>query len=514
MEGATVLVSSPVRVRLVGNLATLEIGLQVDCDCCSLDDKPLVTTQDWMQALSRLDEVRGAYVLAHWDGQRLLLARDPVGERTLFYTQGPVPAFASSLKQLPHSGELDLLGLGLYLCCAYIPGQTTMIRGISELLPGERLEFRGGSWHRLGLWEPPHRFLDEPEEQLRQRLRASLERAVERRLEPGAIGCTLSGGIDSSLVVALMARRQAVHTYSISFGPEYANELPFSSAVAEHCGTRHRIVELHPPQVVERLDEVLGWLNKPNGDPLTIPNALLFEEASKEVSIVLNGEGGDPCFGGPKNLPMLLSELYGDSDREASFLRSHLKCYDDLGDMLCEDALDLLRHRALEQQVEGDLRGPGESLIQKLMRINLRYKGAHHILPKVETISHPFGVLPRSPLFDRDLVELAFQIPPQLKLKGAVEKYLLKEAVRDLLPASVIERPKSGMLVPVEGWFSGPLLSEARTRLLEGLAPRGWIRRDYLERLLDGKLGGLRPRRGVKIWLLLTLECWLRAHLP
>jgi len=508
------LVSSPARVRLVGNLANLETGLQVDCDCCSLDEKPLVTLQDWGQALSRLDEVRGAYALAHWDGQRLLLARDPIGERTLYYHQGPVPAFASSLKDLPHQGRLDPLGLGLYLCCAYIPGQTTMIQGVHELLPGERLEFCQGSWRRLGLWEPPDRLLDEPEEQLRQRLRAGLELAVERRLGPGPVGCTLSGGIDSSLVVALIARRQPVHTYSISFGSDYANELPFSSAVAQHCGSLHRIVELHPAQVVERLDEVLGWLNKPNGDPLTIPNALLFEEAAREVSIVLNGEGGDPCFGGPKNLPMLLSELYGDSDREGSFLRSHLKCYDDLSGMLCGDLLDSLKQGALERQLESDLRGPGDSLIQKLMRINLRYKGAHHILPKVETISYPFGVLPRSPLFDRDLVELAFQLPPQLKLKGSVEKYLLKEAVRDLLPACVVERPKSGMLVPVEGWFSGPLLGEARIRLLEGLAPRGLIRRDYLERLLDGKLGGLRPRRGVKIWLLLTLECWLRTHLP
>ena len=120
--------------------------------------------------------------------------------------------------------------------------------------------------------------------------------------------------------------------------------------------------------------------------------------------------------------------------------------------------------------------------------------------------------MPRSPLFDRDLVELAFRLPPRLKLNGSVEKYLLKRAVEDLLPRSVVERPKSGMLVPVEAWFSGPLLDEARRRLLDGLAPRGIVRRDYLERLLDGKLGGLRPRRGVKIWLLITLEAWLRAY--
>ena len=510
-----VLVSSPAaRIRLQGRLPELQPGLWVDHDACWLGQSQLLSASDWQAALPRLHQVRGAYVLVNWDGERLLLARDPVGERTLYYTQGPHPAFASRLKDLPHTGQLDALGLGYYLCCAYIPGQPTLIQGVQELLPGEQLEFRAGEFRRLSLWEPPADELQEPEDVLRQSLRSRLEEAVERRLAEGPLGCTLSGGIDSSLVVALAARRRPLHTYSLSFGPDYANELPFSSAVAQHCHTRHRVVELSPAQVVQRLDEVLGWLSKPNGDPLTIPNAMLFQEAAREVAIVLNGEGGDPCFGGPKNLPMLLSELYGDGDREGSFLRSHLKCYDDLEEMLCPDLWDILRDRALERDLEPVLRAPGTSLIQKLMRINLRFKGAHHILPKVEAISYPFGVLARSPLFDQEVVELASRLPPQLKLKGSTEKYLLKEAVRDLLPAAVVDRPKSGMMVPVEAWFSGPLLAEARSRLLDGLAPRGLIRRDYLERLLDGQLGGLRPRRGVKIWLLITLECWLRAHLP
>jgi len=131
----------------------------------------------------------------------------------------------------------------------------------------------------------------------------------------------------------------------------------------------------------------------------------------------------------------------------------------------------------------------------------------------VDAVSAPFGVLPRSPLFDRAVVETAFAIPPQLKLRGSVEKYLLKEAVRDLLPAAILERPKSGMLVPVEGWFQGPLLGEARARLLDCPTLRGLVERDYLERLLAGRLRGLRPRRGAKIWLLVTLEAWLRGVL-
>lgn len=106
-----------------------------------------------------------------------------------------------------------------------------------------------------------------------------------------------------------------------------------------------------------------------------------------------------------------------------------------------------------------------------------------------------------------------FVLPPQLKLKGSAEKYLLKEAVRDLLPTAILDRPKSGMMVPVEAWFQGPLLPAARERLLDGLAKWGIVERAYLEKLLAGRLGGLRPRRGAKLWLLLTLETWLRSIL-
>jgi asparagine synthase (glutamine-hydrolysing) len=149
--------------------------------------------------------------------------------------------------------------------------------------------------------------------------------------------------------------------------------------------------------------------------------------------------------------------------------------------------------------------------VTKLMAVNTVFKGAHHILPKVDAVSEPFGVVARSPLFDRAIVEMAFAIPPQLKLRGSVEKYLLKQAVSDLLPKTILDRPKSGMLVPVEGWFKGPLLDVARERLLDGLARYRLFDRGYLERLLAGRLGGLRPRRGVKIWLLVTLESWLRS---
>ena len=112
--------------------------------------------------------------------------------------------------------------------------------------------------------------------------------------------------------------------------------------------------------------------------------------------------------------------------------------------------------------------------------------------------------------FDREVVCCAFAMPPRLKLRDSTDKWLLKQAVHDVVPAAILERPKSGMLVPVEAWFEGPLLAEAKSRLLDGLCRTGLFQRGYLEDLLAGKTRGLRPRRGVKLWLLVTLEAWLR----
>ena len=500
--------------------------LVVDADCCRQDGQP-VGPERWRSLLSaeQLASVEGAFALG-WrapDGS-LTLARDAIGERTLYYA--PLPSgvvFASTVRALLASGlvprSLNLPAVAAYLCYAYVPGRATLVRGVFELLPGEAVVFQGGQFVARPFWSlPAQGGGGQTEEDLRRDLRSTLEEAVRRRLPPGeAVGAFLSGGLDSSLVVALAHQLHdaPVKTFSVSFGPDSPNELPFSSLVADHCGTEHRIVELSPSVVLHHLDDAIGALSDPIGDPLTVPNALLFREAAAEVGVVLNGEGGDPCFGGPKNLPMLLAELYGGGDplgRERSYLRAHLKCYDDLERMLTPGVRDALVEAPLEALLTplfDDPRWP--SFVAKLQAINIALKGAHHILPKVDAESAPFGVLARSPLFDRAVVELSLAIPPQGKLRGSVEKYLLKKAVADLLPRAIVERPKSGMLVPVETWFRGPLLPAARERLLDGLAGYGLVRRDYVEALLDGRLGGVRPRHGAKIWLLLTLESWLRT---
>jgi asparagine synthase (glutamine-hydrolysing) len=505
--------------------------LVVDWDCSTIDGRFISDLGCWRSIMTggRLSAVEGAFALA-WksaDGT-LTLARDAIGHRTLYYSvlpQGII--FASSVRALLATGlvprTLNVQALASYLSYAYLPGRETLVAGVHEVLPGELLLFRDGQVLHDQFWRvPPEQAETLDEESLCLMLRERIEQAVQRRLPANeAVGAFLSGGLDSSLVVALASRLHdaPVKTFSISFGSEYANELPFSSLVAEHCRTEHRIVELSPAVVLHHLDDTIRQLGDPIGDPLTVPNALLFREAAAEVGVVLNGEGGDPCFGGPKNLPMLLAEIYGnDGDqahaRQRSYLRAHLKCFDDLSDMLLPNVRASLSESALYRPLTDYFSDPRwQAFVTKLQAINVVFKGGHHILPKVDALSAASGVLARSPLFDQGVVELAFQIPPQLKLKGSVEKYLLKQAVRDLLPSEIMARPKSGMLVPVESWFRGPLLNQARERVVDGLAPYGVFQTDYLERLLAGRLGGLRPRHGAKVWLLVTLEAWLRTVL-
>lgn len=509
-----------------------EQALLVESHAAYSGQTALKSLSDWREILltDQLAALNGAFALAWQSGpENLLLLRDPMGERTLFYAPcGQGLIFASSLELLLQSGlirrELNLEALTRYLSYAYLPGHETLIQGVYELLPGEKLRWQAGLLETKNYWDLPPAEMDLDRETARQGLREALEIAVEKRLPAQEAVCaSLSGGIDSSLVVALLARLslRPVHTWSVSFGKAYRNELPFSQAVAEAYQTRHRVLEVHPRTVLYFLDETLALLGNPIGDPLTVPNALLFRAASEVGPVLFNGEGGDPLFGGPKNIPMLLALLYASEEADPvhstvqTYLQSYRKLYNDLPQLL-----NAATQAALPPgQLAADLlpwfeAGAGKSLVQTLMTVNTRLKGAHHILYKVNALSRGLGMLPASPLFDSEVAQWAFRVPPQLKLMGSEEKYILKQAVSDLLPEQVLKRPKSGMQVPVELWFrpGGPLHREAKKRL-KNLARYPWFNPVYLNQLMAWELGGYLPRHGLKVWILLSLEAWLRHYL-
>ena len=471
-----------------------------------------------------LRTVDGMFTLAVHGHDGLTLVRDHVGTRPAYRARTPNGwTVASSLAALRNragmSWRVDVPAVATFLTFAYLPGEQTLVQDVAELLPG-RVTTLGpaGTVTSETFWEPHEEIVDGPPDRHARRLRAGLEQAVAARLPAGEpVAATLSGGIDSSLVTALAATLHShpVHTYSIGFGDELPNELAYSGLVATHCATVHRELRVDGAQVAGRLAETVALLDNPVGDPLTVPNLLLAEAVAADgITVALNGEGGDPVFGGPKNLPMLLFELHrGDPDPHAradAYLRSYRKCGADLPRLLTADAFAAAGPPPREL-VAPYLDGPMTAQLDRLLHANIRTKGAHHILPKVERLTAACGVQARAPLFDRRVVDLAFTVPPRLKLAHGQEKWVLKESVADLLPDTIVRRPKSGMRVPVQQWLRGPLRELAGDALLSRSADRGLLRRDVVAGWLAGR-GSLYPRHGAKVWLALTLELWLRAH--
>jgi asparagine synthase (glutamine-hydrolysing) len=514
----------------------MDIEISGELDACSVNKQRLTTLEELTVHIQAdtLGEIDGAFHCAMHEtspagASVITLARDAIGHRTIFYARKPDGSLVHAqhvrtlIQQHKISARLDPRAIAAYLSCAYVPGRATLFAEVKELLPGHCLRYDGTSLTERPFFSIPsegqplsHAGEQQAIVDLRRVLEQTIVLSLDARSDQAAF---LSGGIDSSVVVALVQRAfdRNVHTFSIAFGDHYKNELEWSSMVAKHVGTNHTVVHISPQEILAALDSTHADLALPIGDPLTVPNAILFARAREVSGYVWNGEGGDPCFGGPKNLPMVLAELYGDGENQAhhgsprarSYYRAHLKCFDELEALMTPDALSVLQHDPLESDVDPFFTSE-RSFVGALSAINVTWKGGHHILPKVYQLAHAAGVKPRSPLFAKSVVEFASRLPSSMRLRGSVEKFALKEAVRDLLPSQIIERPKSGMMVPVEGWFQDSLLPQARERLLGGALPFDILRRATVENLLDGKQRGLRPRRGVKIWLLIALESYLR----
>ncbi|MFO0660597.1 MAG: asparagine synthase-related protein [Polyangiaceae bacterium] len=472
--------------------------------------------------------------------KQLWLARDATGQRSLFYARTPTGlVFASEAKALIARGQIDMsldeLALARYLSCAYLPGESTLLRGVKEVPPGVLIAFDSErEIVRHELWVPVEPSdVAEREQAIRadssaaapyvRDLRSTLEEVIDGYLEASdALGpprAFLSGGVDSSLVVALAAKLgRPPHCYSISFGPDLPNELEYSGMVARHVGVPHEVVEIRPDAMVSVLEETIYFLDDPIGDPLTVPNYLISRTASQAgARRVLNGEGGDPCFGGPKNIPMLLSEWYAQPtplSREKAYLRSYQKLYEDLPTLLRNDVLSRATARdSIEAFLSPFFDDPThQSFLNKLQRMNLVLKGGNNILLKVERIYGRHGLMPLSPLFDRRVAERAWQSPPGLKLRGNIEKWVLKEAVRDVLPLPILERKKSGMLVPVHPWFQGDLKGYAAELLGQpSIEKRGLFNPNAVAEMRKYRgATTVRGFYGAKLWLLLTLEMWMR----
>jgi asparagine synthase (glutamine-hydrolysing) len=481
-----------------------------------------------------LDTLDGAFAGAWWDGARqsLTLIRDPFGVRSLYYTEHKgVFYFASELKQLLAVPDLpveaDAAALHRYLTFSFVPGEDVPIRGIRRLLPGHVAEYAAG---RLTT-RPYFTLREEIDPRLGDRqvatrhIRARCREAIGRRLNgESEVAVFLSGGLDSSGVTLWLTETGVkVRAFSLDFG-DRSVEKAQAQVVAEQLHVPLEFVPVTGGDIASILPDLVWKLDLPFGDPVTGPQYVLARTTRDAgFSAVFNGEGGDQLFGGWTSKPMvsaeLYADLYGDDTREELYLRSYHRFYG------LEDQLYTPEFRArvggpgqrralLMPYLHGELAG---TFLNRVRLADISLKGSQNILPRAERMANGHALDLRVPLFDRALADASFHLPPQLKLHGAIEKYILKRVLQRQLPREIVWRRKYGMSVPITDWVLGPL-APVMEELLgpASLTRRNLFRPDYVEQLRRGRNDARETRRrriGERLWTLAMLEAWMRVFI-
>jgi asparagine synthase (glutamine-hydrolysing) len=501
--------------------------------------------------------MRGMFALALWDDERrsLLLARDRLGEKPLYYYHDSrMIIFASEIKALlahpdvPRASALDAPMLALYLAYGYLPAPLTAFQGIRALLPGHWLRVRDGKIEENAYWTPPPNAPTDPRVTLdahRDEIHAALEDAVRQALISDVpLGAFLSGGLDSSLIVALMRRHSnsVVRTFSIGFeGDDSFDETVYAQQVAEHLGTEHTAFTVQP-QTLDLLPKLVWHHDQPFGDSSAIPTYLVSTLAREHVTVALTGDGGDELFAGydrfkaaalverlhvvPKPVLQAIDSIldlvpegtnYANRvQRARRFVRgavqSQTLAYFDWVRLFSADlSHDLLRTNGdpAGQHFVGSGAGVG---VAGLLDRNLRTYLPDDLLIKTDRSSMAASLETRAPFLDHLLVERAACVPLNLKLKGMTSKYILKEIACAYLPDSIIDRPKHGFGVPLGAWLRRDA-SLVREILL---SPESRGRRLFDEaavtRLIDAHVAGRRDH-AQRLWALLTLEWWHRLFI-
>jgi len=504
--------------------------------------------------------LRGMFAFGLWDepAGRLLLARDRLGQKPLVWCrQNGMLAFAStvaSLRQHPGvGGSIDPNAIHHFLTYQYIPHPLTIYREVSKLPPAHLLVWERGAASIRRYWSPqPRRDDSRGEADWCDELRARLMESVRMRLVSDVpLGAFLSGGLDSSIIVALMSKLcdEPVKTFSIGFGERRYDERAYARAAAERFGTDHREFVVRP-NAFEMLPQLVRHYAEPFGDSSAIPTFYLSRVTREQVKVVLTGDAGDELFlGYPRYAAAKLARLVervgpmrwllgwrgwrllpASVEQKTALRRlrkfalakgpSHRRYYNWIA--IFNDAeKEELYEPAFAEQIDADsfglLRelyegaGTGDPAAAAAWADMFSYLPGD-LLTKVDVATMSVGLEARSPFLDHEFVEFALSVPPGLKLRGLRGKHLLRKAFADLLPPEILRRRKMGFGVPIAAWFRGELADHLRAVLLGHRAlERGRFRPETVRRLVEDHIAG-RADNAYKLWNLLVLEQWLRAN--
>jgi asparagine synthase (glutamine-hydrolysing) len=512
--------------------------------------------------LAFLSRLNGMFALALWDSesQRLLLARDRMGIKPLYYSaHGGSVWFASEVKCILAAGgtarAIDPLGVDQLLTFEYTASPTTLFEDVKKVPPGSWLTVGGGKIHQGRFWSLPDVTSSSESmpvtdvAELTERVRHTLLNAVRRQLVSDVpLGAFLSGGIDSSILVAAMKEVSPSPplTFSIGFGDPTYSELRYARAVAEHCGTRHH-EEILTPDYLSLLPEVVGQLDQPIADFSVFPTLLVARMARRRVTVALGGDGGDELFGGydtyqadrlsarlldwqPARL-RAAAEWLGRSlplGRGKRGLANQLRRFLEGARLpsdwqhlrwmmfLCEEQRARLYTREFRAHVTGATEGlvravledGGSDRLMAQMRCDLRLYLPEDILAKVDAMSMATSLEARVPYLDNEVVDLALAIPSELKIRGGDRKWILKRAFAGALPGSVLKRGKEGFSMPMKHW----LAHEWNALMHELLSPRslaadGLFDARYVEQLMREHESGA-DNHSHLLWALMVFQLW------
>ncbi len=465
-----------------------------------------------------------AFAAYERDTGRLALGRDRLGIKPLYIAEGNGRLrFASSLPALLSAGDVDTgidpVAFQFYMTFhAVVPPPHTILKGVRKLPPATvRVIEADGSHRDHTYWTLSYERTSEdvgrPEAEWQDRLMAALRTAVDRRMVADVpVGVLLSGGLDSSLVVGLLADagQKDLKTFSIGFeeaNGEKGDEFVYSDIVAKHYATDHHKIFVPSSNLMEALPGTIGAMSEPMVSYDNVGFYLLSKEVAKHVKVVQSGQGADEVFAGYHWYPPLASsnDPVGDYAR-VFFDRDHARFGSHVAPHLAGDD----HARAF---VEAHMAGPGATdAVDKALRLDSQIMLADDPVKRVDNMTMAWGLEARVPFLDHELVELAARMPPALKLAHG-GKGILKEVARKVIPHQVIDRPKGYFPVPALKYIQGPYLDMARDALTnERARSRGLFRQDYLDTLFADPSAHITPLRGSELWQVALLELWLQNH--
>ncbi len=518
--------------------------------------------EEWGEAC--VERFRGMFAFALWDRNQetLFLARDRLGIKPLYY--GALPdgtfLFGSELKALlAYPGfprVMDDCAVEEYFAYGYVPEPRTIFSGAKKLPPAHTLTLKRGQAMPLPreYWDvpfTPHAPITEQEAQ--EELIVRLREAVRIRLVAEVpLGAFLSGGVDSSAVVAMMAglMDEPVNTCSISFGDPAFNEAAFAQKVADRYHTRHYVEQVESDDY-DLIDKLAELYDEPFADSSAIPTYRVCELAKKRVTVALSGDGGDENLAGYRRyryhlyeermrgmLPLgirkplfgLLGTVYPKADWAPKVFRAkstfealardpvegYFHSVSVMGDKLRDKLfsshfkLKLQGHRAVDVMRRHADRAPTDDPLSRVQYLDIKTYLAGDILTKVDRASMAHALEVRVPILDHKLVEWMSGVPSSYKLHGQEGKYIFKKALESYLPDDILYRPKMGFSVPLASWFRGPLRQRVRDAILgETLASTGIFDMAFLREMVDQHQSGLRDY-SASLWTILMFEAFLR----